>query len=146
MGDQSDEGPRWLARELAQLDSDEERRAAVQFVGEQLRGSWAGRILRGSAVGALALFGVFGGLRALGFQVVLFSLHISDVIIGSVALSCSLYISDCIGEYFRRARARIALFAYLRRRGHPTCVHCGYSLRGVSGAACPECGVDCSPD
>jgi hypothetical protein len=34
----------------------------------------------------------------------------------------------------------------LRQRGIPICLHCGYDLRGLTEARCPECGNPFEPE
>ena len=44
-----------------------------------------------------------------------------------------------------RKRRPSELRHYLRERGIPVCLHCGYSLRGLTEPRCPECGREFEP-
>ena len=40
-----------------------------------------------------------------------------------------------------RRRIRVSLRSQLNAQGIPTCMHCGYDLRGQETGRCPECGT-----
>lgn len=50
-----------------------------------------------------------------------------------------------LGVAWQGARTR-ELRKLLRERGVPICLHCGYDLRGLTEARCPECGNPFEPE
>ena len=59
---------------------------------------------------------------------------LSVIVLSPFMLVIIMYVRQLIGSTFRYEVRR-----YLRERGIPVCLHCGYSLRGLTDPRCPEC-------
>ncbi len=62
--------------------------------------------------------------------------------IGTTALSSGISGALFGGAFLfiLQRKMRIELRVELRKRGFEPCMHCGYDLRGLAAARCPECG------
>ncbi len=130
---------RWIQQrlnqfpELAQLESDAERRELLRVVTSQLVRSTLYWVV---VVVTIAV------LMPLGFFLVLRVAHIPTGpgyggIIGGVVGLLAVLLTGIL----MRTRQSTLLRRELNRRGVPVCIRCGYGLRGVGAPRCPECGA-----
>ncbi|MBW7905852.1 MAG: hypothetical protein LC135_11320 [Phycisphaerae bacterium] len=129
----------WFYPELKRFEHYPDRARAEMDYGSQLVRRWPTWIaiaLLALLFGPAAPFAVNLGVRQLGLGTTLWSAVLIGGVIGVLQVATFMLIFNLL---FRRPYRR-----FLRRRlselGLPTCVGCGYDLRGQVVARCPECG------
>ncbi len=117
-----------LFPELKSFTTDAARKGAMRKASE-------GIYVSGSLLGGLALF---IGLRCAKTVQELTGLAglLLLLLFGAI---CGL--SGFVFVFVGRRRIRRSLRAQLNTHGVPTCMCCGYDLRGLDDTRCPECGV-----
>ncbi len=138
-GVQSSAVPFWLNRltlpELARVDRGPDRSAALQQVMQVLGRNWVWRLTRvlwipaflGAFLAAFVWFARLGRLHWAQFWLPVIFLTV--LLAGEAALYALLI-----------QQARHAVRSFLCGLGLPTCLHCGYDVRGQTEPRCPECG------
>ena len=109
--------------------TERERREAVQAAFARIARSWKWR---------LSLLAVFV-LTIVGCAAIPRISWPSIWFVAAVGMCWSLSLVFGLNLLWRKAWIR-ELRCLLRERGVPICLHCGYDLRGLAEARCPECG------
>lgn len=135
----------WLYPELARFDTQAERQTAAMQFQRQLIKSWR---MWATVIGVSIGLGTIVPLMPLWLPWLVpglrFSIAMQVVVttIGSIlpGLILPIGLNLAIRQPFRRhLRERLAA------RGVPICIPCGYDLRGLTEARCPECGTPFDP-
>lgn len=115
--------------------TDREHREAMQVSSARI---WDTRKYKLWCLGMLALGGMVGGL--------LYIIPWRPPWIEHVVFFCWMLVPwFSFDLLWRKARTR-ELWKLLRERRVPICLHCGYDLRGLTEAKCPECGNPFEPE
>lgn len=132
----------WLLPELSAYDSAADMTAGWRFALRRLAGQWSTWL-----VGLLAL----GGVVALTTPLTLTILHlplvrqfaggIPGAVLGGLVGGALGGLLPMVVLYLLRKRLRAALREHLATIAIPTCIRCGYDLRGSTSGKCPECGT-----
>ena len=127
---------KWMFPELARFETAEQRRVAWQEAHRQSRLLCALIVGLGAGIGTgflVVLLDIFfGRIVAVSLPAVA-----KGCLAGGVAGAAAGY----IGWWPVRGRIRRSLRQQLTEAGIPTCVPCGYDLRGQIEPRCPECGT-----
>lgn len=120
--------------DMTVLETAEERAAVRWWVQDYLKQS-RGFSFSNSMIPFLTNVALISYIAFLAAKLSLFV----NIVILSMLCLCSLFSTIAFYRLSRRAALR-ALRQQLLSRGFPICMHCGYDLRGIDSATCPECG------
>jgi len=127
-----------LYPELARLDTEQERDAALRAVAVIYRRWWW---YSASIVVTLGGGLVVGVVAAEGLQRVGIPSVVGSAMVRAVAVFGGLAVGGIALGCLYRARNRRELRRVLVARGVAICVACGYDLTGNVSGRCPECGT-----
>jgi len=121
---------RWMFSELERFETLDDRRQVIERVKDAV-----GK--RESYIGLLLLF-------TLGFFAVDWAVRkpfgLPDWLV-PIKPGIAMVISGFVALYLMRRRLRPVLWQFMNERAMPTCMKCGYDLRGQVDRRCPECGT-----
>ncbi len=128
----------WVWPELRRLDSVSERKRALRHVELMF---WGRGLLTPSSVGLIGVGAFIVAGIILTLIVLRFASHRLLVTASPfVLLGCAIMVGWLSFHLGYRGPGQRILRRYLRERGMPTCVKCGYDLTGNVSGRCPECG------
>lgn len=121
---------RWMFPELERFESAVDRQRAMQQLKEVNRGF-------GSSFGVMIL--VMFVLMAVEWSIRR-SFGFADWL-GPARPVLFTAIAGIVTVYLTRTRYRRIIWSCMNESLMPTCMHCGYDLRGQVDRRCPECGT-----
>lgn len=123
--------------ELEQFESDDSRRRALAEVGRKAGDPRSGGFWLGVLIFAAAVF-----LASVGGGLVIRRLGLGGLYAEAAVIVLCALVAWFVLRRLHRGSMPQMLRDELLIQGVPVCVHCGYSLRGLTPEAqrCPECG------